>query len=80
MPGTLYLTRNGLLEPLGQSQVMGYLKGLSEDYQITLITFENPKTWPTLRPWQRRMPIAKPTVSTGALKAFRHHPKLIAPA
>ena len=40
MPGTLYLTRNGLLEPLGQSQVMGYLKGLSEDYRITLITFE----------------------------------------
>ena len=40
---TLYLTRNGLLEPLGQSQVLGYLKGLSQDYQITLITFEKPE-------------------------------------
>ena len=43
MPATLYLTRNGLLEPLGQSQVMGYLKGLSQDHQITLITFEKPE-------------------------------------
>lgn len=37
---TLYLTRNGLLEPLGQSQVMAYLRGLSRDYAITLITYE----------------------------------------
>jgi len=37
---TLYLTRNGLLEPLGQSQVLAYLRGLSRDYQITLITYE----------------------------------------
>ena len=39
---TLYLTRNGLLEPLGQSQVMNYIKGLSQSYQITLITSEKP--------------------------------------
>jgi len=37
---TLYLTRNGLLEPLGQSQVLAYLRGLSRDYRITLITYE----------------------------------------
>lgn len=37
---TLYLTRNGLLEPLGQSQVMAYLRGLSRDHRITLITYE----------------------------------------
>ena len=43
MPSIFYLTRNGLLEPLGQSQVMGYLKGLSHDHQITLITFEKPE-------------------------------------
>ena len=40
MTPTLYITRNGLLEPLGQSQVMAYLRGLSRDYRITLITFE----------------------------------------
>ena len=36
----LYITRNGLLEPLGQSQVMAYLRGLSEYYSITLISYE----------------------------------------
>lgn len=40
LPATLYLTRNGLLEPLGQSQVLAYLRGLSRDYRITLITYE----------------------------------------
>lgn len=36
----LYITRNGMLEPLGQSQVLGYLRGLSRDYRITLVSFE----------------------------------------
>jgi hypothetical protein len=40
MTPTLYLTRNGLLEPLGQSQVLAYLRGLSRNYRITLITYE----------------------------------------
>lgn len=40
MTATLYLTRNGLLEPLGQSQVLSYLGGLAKDFRITLITHE----------------------------------------
>lgn len=36
----LYLTRNGLLEPLGQSQVMPYLLGLSDRFRITLLSSE----------------------------------------
>jgi len=46
---TLYLTRNGLLEPLGQSQVMAYLRGLSRDYKITLITYEKDEEEPKMR-------------------------------
>ena len=42
MSRVLYLTRNGLLEPLGQSQIWPYLRGLSSDYRITLISFEKP--------------------------------------
>lgn len=45
MTPTLYLTRNGLLEPLGQSQVLAYLRGLSQDYRITLITYEKDADW-----------------------------------
>ena len=42
MSHVLYLTRNGLLEPLGQSQIWPYLRGLSSDHRITLISFEKP--------------------------------------
>ena len=37
---TLYLSRNGMLEPLGQSQVLSYLRGLAQDHRITLVSFE----------------------------------------
>jgi len=40
---TLFITRDGLLEPLGQSQVLAYLKGLSTRYRITVISFEKPE-------------------------------------
>jgi glycosyltransferase involved in cell wall biosynthesis len=39
-PKTIFLTRNGLMEPLGQSQVLRYLIGLSEDFNFTIISFE----------------------------------------
>ena len=39
----IYLTRNGLLEPLGQSQIMNYLRGLSKDYSIKIISYEKHK-------------------------------------
>jgi glycosyltransferase involved in cell wall biosynthesis len=42
MKQVLYLTRNGLLEPLGQSQIFPYLRGLSSDFKLTLISFEKP--------------------------------------
>ena len=41
----LYLTRNGLLEPLGQSQIFPYLRGLSDSYKISLISFEKLVDW-----------------------------------
>jgi len=42
MRKVLYLTRNGLLEPLGQSQILSYLKGISSFCRIALISFEKP--------------------------------------
>lgn len=39
-PKTIFLTRNGLMEPLGQSQVLRYLIGLSKDFHPTIISFE----------------------------------------
>ena len=36
----LYLSYTGLLEPLGRSQIFSYLKFLSTDFNLILITFE----------------------------------------
>jgi len=37
---TLYISIDGIMEPLGYSQVFKYLENLSKDYQINLISFE----------------------------------------
>lgn len=36
----LYVSYDGLLEPLGESQVVGYLERLSPPYQLTVVSFE----------------------------------------
>lgn len=43
----LYLSYDGMTDPLGQSQVLPYLKGLSENFgvQFYLISFEKPKAF-----------------------------------
>jgi glycosyltransferase involved in cell wall biosynthesis len=38
----LYLSYTGLLEPLGQSQVLAYLRRLATDHAITVVSFEKP--------------------------------------
>ena len=40
MKKVIYFTRTGLLEPLGQSQVMNYMIGLSSKFSITIISNE----------------------------------------
>lgn len=80
MKSILYLTRNGLLEPLGQSQVMSYLKGLSRDYQIALITFEKPEDMADTRAMAKVKADCDAHGIDWRPKSFRHRPKLLAPA
>ena len=40
MANVLYITYDGILEPLGQSQVLNYLEELSKDHEIILMSFE----------------------------------------
>ena len=42
-PNVLYITYDGVLEPLGQSQVVGYLERLAADWPIHLVSFEKRK-------------------------------------
>lgn len=43
--GVLYISYDGMLEPLGQSQVLAYLRKLAEDRCIVLMSFEKPADW-----------------------------------
>lgn len=45
MSGVLYISYDGVLEPLGQSQVLAYLKQLAADQTIHLISFEKREDW-----------------------------------
>ncbi|MGY6552421.1 MAG: glycosyltransferase [Erythrobacter sp.] len=80
MTPTIYLTRNGLLEPLGQSQVFAYLRGLSQDYRITLITYEKDED----RADVKRMDAMRTECASLGIRwlpqRFRPQPKVIAPA
>ena len=79
MTPTLYLTRNGLLEPLGQSQIFAYLRGLSKDHSITLITYEKPED----RADTARIARAREACAAHGIRwlpqTFRPCPKIIAP-
>jgi glycosyltransferase involved in cell wall biosynthesis len=44
-PSILYISYDGMLEPLGQSQVLAYLERLSGDYRIRLISYEKKADW-----------------------------------
>ena len=39
----LYISYDGILEPIGQSQILPYIIRLSEKYNINIITFEKSK-------------------------------------
>lgn len=41
-PGVLYISYDGMLEPLGQSQVITYLERLSGDARVHILSFEKP--------------------------------------
>jgi glycosyltransferase involved in cell wall biosynthesis len=43
--GILYISYDGMLEPLGRSQVVAYLKHLAVGRRIHLISFEKPEDW-----------------------------------
>lgn len=44
-PRVLYVSYDGMLEPLGQSQVIAYLERLAGDAEIHLVSYEKPADW-----------------------------------
>lgn len=78
-PKVLYITRNGMCEPLGQSQVLAYLRGLSQDYAFTLISFEKPEDLAD----EEAMACVRASCAKYGIRwlpqRFRYSPALIAP-
>ena len=51
--GVLYISYDGMLEPLGQSQVLSYLRRLSVGRRIFLISFEKAEDWANITERER---------------------------
>jgi glycosyltransferase involved in cell wall biosynthesis len=43
--GVLYISYSGMLEPLGQSQVLAYQEHLAADHPVHIVSFERPEDW-----------------------------------
>jgi len=76
----LYLTRNGMLEPLGQSQVLSYLKGLSKSYGISLISFEKQDDLSDYQAFESVVEDCKENRIRWLPQRFHYRPRIIAPA
>ena len=71
MTTMLYISYDGMLEPLGQSQVLAYLKLLAVDRRIYLISFERSTDWDDRSERER---IAKDVADSGIVwHALRYH-------
>jgi glycosyltransferase involved in cell wall biosynthesis len=80
MKQVLYLTRNGLLEPLGQSQIFPYMRGLASSFLITLISFEKPGDWVDMTTRSYGQQLCKRLGIRWIPLRFRAQPRPLAPA
>jgi len=74
----LYITYDGLMEPLGQSQVFQYLRKLAEEHQIILVSYEKPEDWSDIA--QRNDLIDKVRQAGIRWLPLRYHKRPSAPA
>lgn len=76
----LYISYDGMLEPLGQSQVLAYLMRLATDAKIHLISFEKPGEWANVTERERiARDIAGANISWTALR-YHKRPTALATA
>jgi glycosyltransferase involved in cell wall biosynthesis len=74
----LYITYDGLMEPLGQSQVFQYLRNLARKHEITLVSYEKPQDWSDIA--QRHEVIDKARQAGIRWVPLRYHKRPTAPA
>jgi glycosyltransferase involved in cell wall biosynthesis len=75
---TLYISYDGVLEPLGQSQVLAYQKHLAKDFHLHLVSFEKPQDWMVVK---SRKTVAHRIANSGIVwhpLSYHKHPPVIA--
>jgi glycosyltransferase involved in cell wall biosynthesis len=76
--GILYISYDGMLEPLGQSQVLAYLERLAPGRRIHLISFEKAQDW---KEQARRAAVGRRIAAAGiSWHPLRYHKSPSAPA
>jgi glycosyltransferase involved in cell wall biosynthesis len=76
--GILYISYDGMMEPLGQSQVLSYLERLTRDRPIHLVSFEKRDDW---RDRARREEVRRRIAAAGIRwHPLRYHKRPSAPA
>ncbi len=78
--GVLYITYDGVLEPLGQSQVLRYLEILSVDHKVFLISFEKADDWKAAENQRTLIPNIKNSNIHWTPLRYHKHPSAIATA
>ena len=77
-PAALYISYDGMLEPLGQSQVIAYLERLADEVQFHLVSFEKPADWDD---HPKRSAVARRLAEAGiAWHPLRYHKRPTVPA
>lgn len=76
----LYITRNGMLEPLGQSQVLSYVKGLSREVNVTTISFEKSADTADSKAFEQVRNDCENHDIRWLPQRFRYRPRILAPA
>ena len=69
-----------MLEPLGQSQVLSYLRGLSKEYEVLLVSFEKPEDIVDRQAFDRVSRDCEANNIRWLPQRFHYRPKVIAPA
>ena len=76
----LYLSYTGLLEPLGQSQIFAYLRVLSREHRITVVSFEKPDDLRNAAAVQAQREACEALGIRWLAKRYHHRPRLAATA
>jgi len=77
---TIFLSFTGLMEPLGQSQVLPYLEGLSKYFKVTVVSLEKYADLIDSREVDRLRERCEASGITWLHTRFRHEPRLLSSA